>query len=63
MNRPDAQVYTERGRELWVRPAQGSDPGKKTDTRDKICKHLAPGGLCSKKNDRCPLMNLLFINQ
>lgn len=63
MNRRDAEVYTETRRELWVRPAPGSHPGKKTAAGVNICKHLAPGGLCSKKNDRCPLMNLVFTNQ
>jgi hypothetical protein len=63
MNRRDAEVYTETSRELWVRPVPGNHPNKKTDTGVKTCKHLAPGGLCRKKNDRCPLMNLLFINQ
>ena len=60
----DAEVYTETGkRELWVRPARRSHPGKKINADVKICKHLAPGGWCSKKHQRCPLLNLLFINQ
>ncbi len=60
----DAEVYTETGKgELWVRRAQRSDPGKKINADVKICKHGAPGGWCSKKQQRCPLLKILFINQ
>jgi hypothetical protein len=60
----DAEVYTETSkRDLWARPAQKAHPGKKNNADVKICKHLAPGGWCSKKHQRCPLLNILFINQ
>jgi hypothetical protein len=60
----DAEVDTETSkRELGVRPARRGHPGKKINPDVKICKHLAPGGWCSKKHQRCPLLNLLFINQ
>ena len=60
----NADVYAETGkRELWVRSAQRSHPGKKNNADVKICKHLAQGDWCSKKHQRCPLLNLLFINQ
>jgi hypothetical protein len=63
MIRSDAEVYTETGkRELWAMPARKSHPGKKINADIKICKHLATGGRCSKKQQRCPLLNL-FINQ
>ena len=59
----NAEVYAETGkRELWVISGQGSDPGKKNNADVKICKHLEPGGWCSKKNQRCPLLNP-FTNQ
>jgi len=60
----DAEVYTEKSkRELGIRPARRSHPGKKNNADVKICNHLAPGGWCGKKHQRCPLLNLLFINQ
>jgi len=63
MIRSDVEVYRETGkRELWVRPAPQNHPGKKMSADVKICKHLAPGGWCSKKHQRCPLPDL-FINQ
>jgi hypothetical protein len=63
MIRSDAEVYAETGkRESWVAPARKNHPGKKINGDVKICKHLAAGGWCSKKNQRCPLLNL-FINQ
>ena len=64
MIQSDSEVYTETGnRELSVRPAQRSDPGKKINANVKTCKNFAPGGWCNKKHQRCPLLNLLFINQ
>ena len=63
MIRSDAEVYTETGkRELSVRTARKSRPGQKMNAGVNTCKHLAPGGWCSKKHQRCPLLNL-FINQ
>jgi hypothetical protein len=64
MNRSTAEVYTETGKkELGLRPAPKSHPRKRIDAEAKICKHLVTAGWCNKKHDRCPLMNLLFINQ
>ena len=60
----DAEVYTQTGkREFGLRPDQRSHPGNKINAGVKICNHLAPDGRCSKKHQRCPLLNLLFINQ
>ena len=60
----DAEVYSETGkRELGVRTDRRIHPGKKINVDVKICNHLVPGGWCSKKQQRCPLLNLLFINQ
>jgi hypothetical protein len=49
-------------RELtWKRsPRANAD---KKNLEQKTCKHLAPGGWCSKKQQRCPLLDLHFINQ
>jgi len=64
MTHSDAEVYTETGKkELWIRPAPRSHPGKKINADVKTCKNFAPGGWCNKKHQRCPLLNLLFINQ
>ena len=59
-----AEVYTQTGkRKSGLRPDRGSHSGRKINPDVKTCKHLAPGGWCSKKHQRCPLLNLLFINQ
>ncbi len=63
MARSDVEAYTETGKkELPKRLAQGNYPDKKTNIGAKTCKHITPGGWCSKKHQRCPLLNRSFIN-
>jgi hypothetical protein len=60
----ETEAYTEiNKREAQMRQSQRSHPGKKMTVDAKICKHVAAGGWCNKKHQRCPLLNLLFINQ
>jgi hypothetical protein len=62
MTRNDAEVYTETGkRELPKRLAREGSLNKR-GVEVKTCKHVTPGGWCGKKHQRCPLLNLLFIN-
>jgi len=63
MTRTDVELYTETGKaELPRRTGQGNYPDRKTNVATKICKHRSPGGWCGKKHQRCPLLNLSFIN-
>ncbi|HEV8506375.1 MAG TPA: hypothetical protein VGQ53_13280 [Chitinophagaceae bacterium] len=63
MTRNDAEVYTETGKkERSKRLARAGSLSKK-GVEVKICKHVTPGGWCNKKRQRCPLLDLLFINQ
>jgi hypothetical protein len=63
MTRSDGEVYTETGKkELPKRLSQGNHPDKKTNIAVKVCKHVTPVGWCSKKHQRCPLLNHSFIN-
>jgi len=62
MTRNDAEIYTETGKgELPKRLAR--ERSMKKGAEVKTCKHATPGGWCSKKHQRCPLLNLQFINQ
>jgi len=63
MTRSDGEIYTDTGkRKLPTRVAQ-EHADRKNDGEIKICKHASPGGWCNKKHQRCPLLNLLFVNQ
>jgi len=58
-----ATVVLETGRK--ESPTKRS-PVTHTDKKDyaaKTCKHIAPGGWCNKKQQRCLLWDLQFINQ
>jgi len=49
-------------KELPLKRSQAT-PADKRDHTAKACKHMAHGGWCDKKHQRCPLFNSIFINQ
>jgi hypothetical protein len=49
-------------RELPLKRPQVNHADKKIHAT-KNCRHMTPGGWCNKKHQRCPLSDLLFINQ
>jgi len=49
-------------REPPLKRPSGTNADKK-NREQKTCKHMAPGGWCNKKQQRCPLLDLHFINQ
>jgi len=59
MTRSDATVK----RELPKRMVRGSGPEKRNNVNAMTCKHVTPGGWCNKKQQHCPFLNVLFINQ
>jgi hypothetical protein len=63
MIRSATEAYSETGkRELPLKRSHVTHADKKIHDAGKNCRHLSPGGWCSKKNQRCPLLNLT-INQ
>jgi len=63
MTHNDVAGYRETSkRELPKNLTGGNYSGKKTNIEAKVCKHLSTAGWCSKKHQRCPLLNLTFIN-
>jgi hypothetical protein len=63
MTRSESEIYTETGKKELPATLTQRHADKKNNGEIKICKHALPDGWCNKKHQRCPLLNLQFINQ
>jgi len=59
MQRENSKAQTVKNRNDVLLPDQSGE----TNLLKKECKHRSEDGWCSKTQQKCPLLNFIFINQ